>query len=525
MGRRLALLLLMPLAAGCGVAQSPGESVTGSVEKIISAGSSRVLITYETREGKTFQENGVFDFERETGTLGRRVITPTAFFAPVQDFVGTPELRKRRWVETDVPAPSRSVLQRFAGSPRDVLLLLSAVGDAEKVETGEERDEAVTRYRARLNVRGLLEALSGEAHEGVRWGCRSGSGKGSIPVDVALDAKGRPRQIDLAMLGEKLTIELLDYGVKVDAKPPPSDDVLTYAELLEQAGGSVVPGPLEEQRFVSCALEAARVTSEAAGSDDVHGRLLYAFPRGEADFVVRLVVDRAGERVLDELVPSYPGDFEGMRPATTHVGGDKAIAVQDLDGDGEPEILLGFYWGGTHCCWWSRIYHWDAGRSRYATLAHLWGNVGVPRLADLDRDGRTDFVSADNHFAYEFTSFAGSSFPLQIWTYHGGTLIDATRAYPALIAKDADKQWRRYREALAEGEVRGFLAAWAADECLLGRCEAALATLRPLSDTFSGPYDESHSGSATAYLLQLRAFLDETGYLVESPASAASASR
>jgi hypothetical protein len=124
----------------------------------------------------------------------------------------------------------------------------------------------------------------------------------------------------------------------------------------------------------------------------------------------------------------------------------------------------------------------------------------VYRLADPDRDRRVEFVSADDRFAYAFASFAGSGFPLRIWTYAAGRLSETTRAYPTLIAKDAAKQWRWYRTRRAHGEVRGLLAAWAADQCLLGRCQEALTRLRRLSQPAS-------------YVRKLRAFLRRTGYL------------
>jgi hypothetical protein len=30
--------------------------------------------------------------------------------------------------------------------------------------------------------------------------------------------------------------------------------------------------------------------------------------------------------------------------------------VRDLDGDGEPEVLVDFYWGGVHCCFYTDVY-------------------------------------------------------------------------------------------------------------------------------------------------------------------------
>ena len=256
--------------------------------------------------------------------------------------------------------------------------------------------------------------------------------------------------------------------------------------------------------------ESPPTRSETAAAGQVRATIVYSIPRGKAYFVVQLTVDRARQRVLDAQVPECSAiRYCGTRPVALH--GGKAIAVTDLDHDGEPEILIDFFSGGVHCCWWSRLYRWDTAARRYVTFARLWGNVTY-RLTDFSQDRHIDFVSADNRFAYAFTSFARSSFPLQIWTYRAGRLADSTRDYPLLVARDARKQWRWYRRGIAAGEVRGYLAAWAADQCLLGHCKAALARLRRLSSTFSDPTDVAHSGSAAAYLRQLRLLLRRTGY-------------
>ena len=254
------------------------------------------------------------------------------------------------------------------------------------------------------------------------------------------------------------------------------------------------------------------VKSETATSGNVRARIVYSIPRGEAYYVVRLIVDRAGKRVLDGRVPPCSAiEYCGTKPEAMH--GGKATTVRDLDGDGEPEILLDFYSGAAHCCFWSRFYRWDDTTRRYVTLAHLWGNIPRYRFVDLDGDRHREFVSADDRFGYAFTSFAGSTFPLRICTYRAGRLVDTTRAYPALIARDAATQWRWYRDARrTRGEVFGPLAAWAADQSLLGRGEAAFAQLRRLSR--AGALDDQAWGSAAEYLRQLRMFLRRTGHLV-----------
>lgn len=224
---------------------------------------------------------------------------------------------------------------------------------------------------------------------------------------------------------------------------------------------------------------------------------------------IRLMIRRGGRRVFDARVAPYSRQFDHLRPVSQP--GRKPISLLDLDGDHEPEVVLDFSWGGAHCCFWSRLYRWDAARRTYRSFRHLWGNV-LYRFDDLERDGYRELVASDDRFAYEFTSFAESTLPLQIWTYRPARLVDATRAYPARIAADAQRQWNAYRSARGRRSVRGVLAAWTAEECLLDRCAEAFETLRGISQTFSRPHG-AEAGSADAYLRHLRSFLRRTGYL------------
>lgn len=145
--------------------------------------------------------------------------------------------------------------------------------------------------------------------------------------------------------------------------------------------------------------------------------------------------------------------------------------VQDLDGDREPEVILGFFSGGAHCCTFSLIFSYDADRQQYSYLQQPWGNVGFS-LEDIDRDGLPEFESADDRFAYQFSSFAGSGFPIQIWQYRQNRLVDVTRNYRNQIYDSAYRHWQLYTQARdgVDGG-RGLLAAYLAEKYLLGEAE------------------------------------------------------
>ncbi len=174
----------------------------------------------------------------------------------------------------------------------------------------------------------------------------------------------------------------------------------------------------------------------------------------------------------------------------------------DLDGDKEPEVIADFFTGGAHCCTYSHIYRYDSKAQQYKKIRHEWGNGGYI-IKDLDKDGLPEFRSRDDRFAYAFTSYAASGYPLQIWQYRQGRMVDVTRRYPKLIASDAAQLWKTYREIRNEVDNgKGFLAAYLADKYMLGQGQDGWQRVK-----------QAYKGRDRAqYFADLRKFLRETGY-------------
>lgn len=190
----------------------------------------------------------------------------------------------------------------------------------------------------------------------------------------------------------------------------------------------------------------------------------------------------------------------------------KSVSIQDLDADREPEVVLDLYWGGAHCCWYTNVYRYDPSGNRYLLTRHFWGDAGY-RASDLDRDGRREFVSGDSRFAYVFTDFADSSWPLQIWSYRGGRFVDVTRTFPHQIRGNARRQWRWALSKQRRANNVGFLAAWAADQCLLGHERSAFRQLDALGrqHRLGLGWDKT----AKRFVRHLQTFLRRTGYLAK----------
>lgn len=179
------------------------------------------------------------------------------------------------------------------------------------------------------------------------------------------------------------------------------------------------------------------------------------------------------------------------------------VEAVDLDLDGAPEIVVHTYTGGAHCCVGSVIYGYDPKRKRIASLAHDWQNGGYV-LKTIQ--GRRVLVSDDQRFAYAFASYARSGEPIQIWAYAPVALHDVTRCYPGLIGDDALRWWKAAEEEKRDPypETLGFLAAYAADEYMLGRKTQALADISRFS-----------SYVTAKYLQSLQEFLRDAGYTAE----------
>ena len=128
-------------------------------------------------------------------------------------------------------------------------------------------------------------------------------------------------------------------------------------------------------------------------------------------------------------------------------------------------------------------------------------------------NGETVFIGADDSFNYVFTDYADSGAPVAISRYSPGRFASVTSSYPSAISADAASWWRYYQQGLKDKrDVRGVLAAWAADEARLGHGVQAKQTLLQLA--FSGVLDRGFSGwKGSTYVRQLWRFLGKEGYL------------
>jgi hypothetical protein len=184
-----------------------------------------------------------------------------------------------------------------------------------------------------------------------------------------------------------------------------------------------------------------------------------------------------------------------------------SLVVRDLDGDRDPEVLLRLYGSGAHCCAITVVYSYRPGG--FVRFARVWDNYAEYRLADLDHDRIPEFVSADGRFCFS-CSYPNVAFPLQVWHFRHGRLVDVTRRFPGGIRRNARSWLESYRAFSRVGrreEGHPSLDAYVADMALLGEVDRGWRAVRA-----AGRRGElgRHPGR---YLRGLRRYLERKGYV------------
>lgn len=253
---------------------------------------------------------------------------------------------------------------------------------------------------------------------------------------------------------------------------------------------------------------AAMAITKTVQSGAVRAQLSYQ--EAESDFPrftdLHLKIIRNGQTLIDQPVPESEGSWPlvGLDSDWAKEREKSSFQVQDLDADGEPEVLADFFTGGAHCCTYSLIYRYNPTQKTYSVLNQFWGNGGY-QMKNLDKDRVPEFHSRDDRFAYAFGSYAGSGYPLQIWQYRQGKMVDVTRQYPQLIYNDAYQWWQIYTENREQDTIefgKGPLAAYLADKYLLGQGQDGWRRVR-----------QAYQGSdRQKFFTELRQFLQENGY-------------
>ena len=299
-------------------------------------------------------------------------------------------------------------------------------------------------------------------------------------------------------------------------RPPPQRDAGAPAlrpAAADMTGDRPLTRPARPWLAVAAALAALLVAdpagadtrvSETATNGDVSATLTYVKLKDFGYRDTALTIRRGGAVVFAK--PLERCRYCSAWPA--YQGRRKSIAVRDLDADGELEVVVETFTGGAHCCLVLTAFRWTG--STYAPKQLDGGSSGY-RWADLDGDRTVEWVTADARFEGLFTAYANSYEPIRVVTFREGAFADVTRDYPAQIRKDAREARRLYLRYRGKRDVRGVLAAWAADKVMLGEGADVwpeLTRARVRGDL----HGDGFTPGDAAYVRKLRATLARFGY-------------
>ena len=222
---------------------------------------------------------------------------------------------------------------------------------------------------------------------------------------------------------------------------------------------------------------------------------------------LHLAIVRAGVKAFDGPL-AIPGCGEPTCTPFVLAGAATAprVLVRSIDTDSEPEVLVGAFSGGAHCCTSLVVFDHRSGAYHKSTLA--LNDAGV-RLVNLDHVGAVELLTRDDRFAYTFASYAASWLPVQVLRFQSGSFADVSRSFPFLLRRDAAQAWKYARQQCASTEdfadSLGMYAGWADDQYRLGKRAAALRTLR--AEQRRGCFKSPQAGAARTFIARLDRFL------------------
>ena len=204
---------------------------------------------------------------------------------------------------------------------------------------------------------------------------------------------------------------------------------------------------------------------------------------GTTDRVTRLTVTVNGRVAIDKRVDNAP----------------TGLAILTLEQE-QAGALLDTFSGGAHCCFSSTLAVVTP-RGDGIVASKDWGNAGYSLMKANDGSSYV-FRTGDDRLAYAFSSFAGSTFPIVVWSFRAGSFADVSREYRGALTNDAARHWHEYlNDAKGNTAPHAALVAYLADEYRIG---AGPAAWKKVVTATSGE-EQFHA--------QARAWLRDAGYL------------
>ncbi|MGO9793065.1 MAG: hypothetical protein ACLP8S_27160 [Solirubrobacteraceae bacterium] len=266
--------------------------------------------------------------------------------------------------------------------------------------------------------------------------------------------------------------------------------------------------------LLSCLLTGAAASAATQTASSGKVKASFSFKGSYPTFRDEILTIAQGTKVLYDKAVLSTSCGGTCQPGSTSAR-SPSVHVLDLEHDGRPDVVLDLNSGGAHCCSIEQVFSFSPATATYVKTERDFGDPGE-RIVDLSHDGRYEFLTADDSFAYAFTDYAASGFPIEILTFSNRHFQNVTRSYPTLIAEDANLWLTAYKDSAGDHwqDSVGVIAAWAADEDMLGHSELVsryLAQQANAGHLNSPPVLQQLDGER--FVTALQKFLRAHGYL------------
>lgn len=172
------------------------------------------------------------------------------------------------------------------------------------------------------------------------------------------------------------------------------------------------------------------------------GNLKFKTKVDKYNFSTTLTITNKDKTVYRETFPEFITD----------------INEYDFNNDGKKYIIIDFYSGGAHCCTSIFICSFTDNKFRILDTA-FYGNSGY-LIEDINNDRIFEIKSGNDMFAYAFTNYAETRFPMKISRFDGNKIVNVTSEFRDIILNEIEY----FKGDLEEYTSKGFDCPAAEDE-------------------------------------------------------------
>jgi hypothetical protein len=181
----------------------------------------------------------------------------------------------------------------------------------------------------------------------------------------------------------------------------------------------------------------------------------------------RLTILRGGAAVFNSTIPKVCGTR-----CSRYIAETDGFQLNDLDGDGEPEVVV-IANPGDCCAQTLAIYGFSAATGTYTELTQDMGEASLS-IKDTDGKGSDEIVTNDERFKNLVRGHSSLFFPPRIFGYEHGAagprLVDRTRSSLSVV-REAASDLRYLLKDLKDADSfsKMYVGSYVAEEFMLGR--------------------------------------------------------